>query len=215
MSGSWATLEEPQTMNLRVLLSCLLGLMLAGPVVAAENRFESPTAGVTFNKPGSWVFVSAQAAQENRDKVRLNDTELEARMKTQANFPLAMVTKHPEPYPDINASFQLGFRPLGGFEGKSAVELIQVILTPLKAAYADFEVAEPVLSTTVGGLPAARVGIRYTLKTTDGGAFPTRSDLIVVPRGKFMFFIGMGRKPDDSEAEREQQAILSSLEIQP
>jgi hypothetical protein len=136
-------------------------------------------------------------------------------MKTQANPPLAMVTKHPEPYPDINASFQLGFRPLGGLEGRSAVELMEILLPPLKAAYADFEVVEPISSTTVGGLPAARIGIRYSLKTADGGVFPTRSDLIVVPRGKFMFFIGMGRKPDDSEAAREQQAIVTSLEIQP
>jgi hypothetical protein len=64
-------------MKSHVLLSCLLGLVIAGPICAAENRFDSPTAGVNFTKPESWVFVSAQAAQENREKVRLNDTELE------------------------------------------------------------------------------------------------------------------------------------------
>ena len=197
---------------------CLFGWLMLTVAVTANasgDRFESPTAGVTFVKPTSWVFVSAQTNQDNRDRVRLDDAELERAIKSQANPPLAMVMMHPEPYPDLNPSFQLGFRPLGPFEGKSPDAIIAALLPTIQSAYSDFEIVEPIRTVTVGGLPAARLGIRYTLRTTDGAAFPTRSDLIVVPRGKFMFFIGMGRKPDDLDAARMQQAMLDSVEIQP
>lgn len=197
------------------LLLFVFAALLGTSVSFASDRFESPTAGVSFTKPRTWVFASVQAAQENREKLRLSDSELEQKIKTQATPPLAVVMKHPEPYPDLNPSFQLGLRPLGALEGRSATQLLELIVPTLKAAFSDFEIVAPIAAATVGGLPAARVGIRYTLETTDGGAFPTRSDMIVVPRGKFMFFLGMGRKPDDDVAEKEQSEILESLSIQP
>jgi hypothetical protein len=182
--------------------------------VADSNRFENPTAGIAFAKPDSWLFASMQSTLENRDKVRLDDAALEQQMKAQANPPLAVVSKHPEPYPDINASFQVGLRPLGTLEGKSATELLEVILPTLEKAYSDFRIVAPVAETQVGGLPAARISIHYTLKTTDGGAYPSWSDMVVVPRGKFMFFIGMGRKQGDLEATAELEQMLKSVEIQ-
>jgi hypothetical protein len=182
--------------------------------VADSSRFENPTAGIAFSKPESWVFASMQATLENRDKVRLDDAELERQVKTQANPPLAVVWKHPEPYPDVNPSFQVGLRPLGTLEGKSAKELIDIVLPMMAKMQADFQIVKPIAETTVGGLPAARAGFHYTLKTTDGGAYPAWSDIVVVPRGKFMFFIGMGRKQGDEAATAELEQILSSIEIQ-
>ncbi len=199
-------------MRLRVVIGVAAGLCLAS-LSLAQHRFDSPTAGFALTKPANWVFASVQAAQANRDSVRLSDAELEARMKTQANPPLVMITRHPEPYPDLNPSVQVGLRPLGQLEGKSASDLLTMMLPTLEKAYADFKIVTPVQPSTLGGHPAARLGISYTLKTTGGDSFPTRSDLVVVPRGRFMFFIGMGRKPGDSEADADIDAILKSVEI--
>ena len=195
----------------------VLAILLPGVSCLASDadRFESQTAGFSFQKPSSWVFATVDAAQENRERIRLNDAELEAQLKSRATPALVMVTRHPEPYPDLNPSFQAGLRPLGDLEGKSARELIELILPGLQQAFADFRVVDPVRELVVGGLPAAGVVIEYTLKTADGGAFPTRSESYVVPRGKFMFFIGMGRNPTDAVAAQEQAAMLASIEIQP
>jgi len=196
------------------LSAALLSLGISCLAVADPNRFENPTAGIAFSKPESWQFVSMQATLENRDKVRLDDAELERQVKTQANPPLAVVWKHPEPYPDVNPSFQVGLRPLGTLEGKSARELIDIVLPTMAKMQADFQLVEPAAEITVGGLPAARASFHYTLKTTDGGAYPAWSDMVVVPRGKFMFFIGMGRKQGDEVATAELEQMLESIEIQ-
>ena len=192
----------------------LLLLGVSFMAVADSNRFDSPTAGIAFSKPESWQFASMQSTLENRDKVRLDDAELERQVKTQANPPLAVVWKHPEPYPDINPSFQIGLRPLGTLEGKSAKDLIDIVLPAMAKMQADFRLVEPPAETVVGGLPAARASFHYTLKITDGGAYPTWSDVVVVPRGKFMFFIGMGRKQGDEAATAELEQMLESIEIQ-
>lgn len=194
-------------------LVMLLGI--SGVAAADSNRFESPTAGIAFTKPESWLFVSMQSTLENRDKVRLDDAELDKQMKSQANPPIAVVMKHAEPYPDINPSFQVGLRPLGTLQDRSAKELVEVALAGMSKMYADFKVVSPATETEVSGLPAARASIYYTLKTTDGGAYPTWSDMVVVPRGRFMFFIGMGRKQGDNLATAELEDTLTSVEILP
>ena len=181
----------------------------------AQDRFESQTAGFAFAKAEAWVFASVQQTQANREQVRLNDAEIERRLRTQAALPLAAVTRYPEPHPDLNASFQVSLRPLGALASTPPVELIDILLPSLGRAFEDFRVVSPATSTTVGGLPAARAGFQYTLKTGGGQEFPTRSEIIVVPRGAFMFLIGMGRKPDDREAEAAQEQMLASIQIQP
>lgn len=203
------------TLPVRFSVAILLFACLSGAALADSNRFESPTAGLAFSKPDSWRFASMQAALENREKIRLDDAELERQLKTQANPPLAVVIKHNEPFPDVNPSFQVGMRPLGTLEGRSAKELVEIVLAGMAKMYADFKVVQAATDTTVGGLPAARASIHYTLKTTEGGAYPTWSDIAVVPRGKFMFFFGMGRKQGDEDATAELTGMLNSVEIQP
>ena len=133
----------------------------------------------------------------------------------QAALPLAAVTRHPEPHPDLNASFQVSLRPLGDFADMSPVELIDMMLPGLATAFEGFQVVAPTRSTTVGGLAAARAGFQYTLNVADGRSFPTHSEIVVVPRGDFMFMIGMGRKRGDAEAAADQESMLASIEIQP
>ena len=75
------------------LTAVLLLLGLSGAAAADANRFESPTAGIAFVKPDSWLFASMQSSLENRERIRLDDAELDKLMKAQANPPLVVVTK--------------------------------------------------------------------------------------------------------------------------
>lgn len=193
---------------------CLLALSLSSVATAASDHFDSPPAGISFDKPSSWVFVSRQPAQERRGNLRLTDAELEQQIKGGVAAPLAVVMAHPEPWPELNPTFQVGLRLLGELEGKSAAEILTFLLPTLELVYPEFHVMDPVSAVSIGGLPAARLGAQYTIKTEAGGAIPTRSEMIIVPRGKLIFFIGTGRSPDDKAAEASLESILSSLKIQ-
>lgn len=194
---------------------------LGGAASAADtppvdaNRFHSPTAGFTALKPAGWRFASMEQVAANRAVARLKDKELEEQVRQRASAPLVVIMKHQEPYEDLNPSAQVVVRPLGQLAGKTAVELLRLVVPSIQRAMADFAFVDPVRETTVGERPAATMKATYTVSNPAGREFKTLSCLWIVPRGAFMFLISMSgpqQGPDVSEAEF--KSILDSIRIE-
>lgn len=182
---------------------------------ANTNRFHSPTAGFAVVKPAAWQFASMEQVATNRAVARLKDKELEAQVRQRASAPLVVMLKHPEPHDDLNPSVQVMVRPLGQLEGRSAIELMRLVVPTIRRAMADFSLVEEIQETTVGQMPAAYMKARYTVANPEGREFKTLSRMWIVPRGSFMFMIsasGPQEGPDVSETEF--KAILDSIQIE-
>jgi hypothetical protein len=166
-------------------------------------------------RPAGWHTASLQDVQATRERVRLSDRDLQVALAKYATAPLFVFTKHAEPYPGLNPSIQITLRPLGDLAGSAPVPLLKIAIVQIQKAFPDFEYVTPVRSAQVSALPAAYAKARYTLKTSDGQAFKVLGRLWVVPRGAFMFIIGMSGPqtgPDLSEAEFAE--ALASLQIE-
>lgn len=197
---------------------CIVVALVGMAVLAAEtpDRLENPTAGIVVVKPTGWHVGTIQQVEANRAKVRMNDEELQKAIAQSASAPLFVFTRHAEPYDSLNPSIQVALRPLGPLVGRSAVEIMQVAVEPLRKAFKDFRLVSEISATTVSGLPAAYMKGAYTLVTQDGREYPTLSRLWIIPRGSFMFFIGMGSPQEGPDvSEDEFTAFMKSLEIQP
>lgn len=208
-------------MNRTALLAGLMLAQVAFAAVAADaaspgnDRFHSPTAGFTVTKPASWHFATLEQVAAHRAAARLEDKELEEQMRQRATAPLVVILKHPEPHDDLNPSVQVTVRPLGQLEGRSAVELMRLVVPTIQRAMADFTFVEQIQDATIGGMPAAFMKATYTVADPEGREFATLSRMWVVPRNAFMFLIsasGPPEGPDVSEAEFE--AILDSMEFE-
>ena len=71
-------------------------------------------------------------------------------------------------------------------------------------AFPDYRQIELVRSTTIGGKAAAYMKAAYTLPTASGRTYPVIARTCLVPRGGFMFLIGMSgttEGPDQPDAE--------------
>ncbi len=186
------------------------------PAPSADDTYYSVTAGFSMTKPSAWNFASAERVAENRAQVRLNDERLAEMMRNNANAPLVVAMKHQEPYPDLNPSAQVMIRPLGQLKDVPPTKVMELAMSQVQQAMADFTYVEPIQQTTVSGLPAARMVAQYTVETTEGVAFATTSRMWIVPRGAFMFMISMSgpqEGPDVCEADFER--ILASIKIDP
>lgn len=180
-----------------------------------SNRFSNATVGFSVTKPAEWQFVTADQHRENISRTRLNDEQMQEAMQKYATVPLVVMMKYPEPYDDLNPSFKANIKPLGNLSADDPVALINMITAPMAKVFKDFKIAEPPSETTVSGLKAAHMRINYSLQTSDGGEFPTASDLWIVPRGKFFFILGAGTRQDEKTGGRDEiQKILSSIVIE-
>jgi hypothetical protein len=178
------------------------------------RSFSDESVGFAMDIPRGWAIASRQTVEENRARIRLDDSELEAALKNRASAPLLAVMKFPDPHPTLNPAIQVILRPLDDFQGMPPTKILAVVTQQMRTMLSDLEFLQGPIAVEVSGLDAAHLRANYVLKTSDGGAFPVTARTWIVPRGTMMFVIGMSgpqEGPDLSEAEF--QAAFESILI--
>ncbi len=170
-------------MKIRGIVSVFLWLVLSHLSAADENEYSNPTLGITIIKPEAWHFATAAEVSENLEHVELNDEGFEAFMKKQATAPTVALTRFDDPYDDLNPTIKVNIRSLGKFSPDDPVRILEFISKPQSKVFADFKFATEPKEVELAGMKAAYMCFDYTLKTPDGWAFPTRSELWIVPHG--------------------------------
>jgi hypothetical protein len=196
----------------RCLVATFLLLWVAG--VNAQERFTNQTAGISLVPPPGWQVVSMQDVIENRGKVRLPDSQLQAGIQ-RATAPLFVFAKYSEPFTGINPTVQIVLRPKPASLGNSPTGILQATISTLKRAFPDYRQVEPVRSATVGGKAAAYMKAAYSLPTASGRTYPVMARTWMVPRGGFMFLIGMsGATEGPDVADAEFSRVLDTIVIE-
>lgn len=198
------------------LMALVIALATLGTAAFAdENLFTSPTAGFELTKPPSWVYMSADQNADNLRRTDHNDPELKAALMKYATAPMVVITKHPEPFDDLNPSFKVNMRPLGQFAGASPETILSAMLPPMKRMFSDLTIVQEPVAMSVGGLPGAHARFNYTLRA-GGVSYPATSELWVVPRGDFFFLMGAGWREDEATGSRSEiSSIVESIRITP
>lgn len=195
-----------------LVLAAFLPVGLA-PAVGAQERVSSATAGISLVRPAGWHVMTMPQVMSNRSEVRVPDAELQAGLQ-RATAPLFVFSKYPEPFPRLNPTVQVVLRPRPASLPTSATALLRIATETLRKAFPDFAFVEPIRDTRVSGLPAAYMKATYTLRTSDQ-AHRVLSRTWLVPRGSFMFLIGMsGTTTGEDVSEAEFTAALNSILIE-
>jgi hypothetical protein len=150
----------------------------------------------------------------NRFKLRLPDAQLEAGLQ-RATAPLFAFSRYQEPHATLNPTVQVVLRPRPASLPESATPLLRVAVVTLQKAFPDFAFVEPIQDVEVGGMRAAYMKATYTLTTASKRELRVLSRTWLVPRGSFMFLIGMSGATDgDDVCEAEFAAALKSITIE-
>ena len=199
----------------RIIWSAFFLAVFLCPVFAEDGQqFENATAGISVVRPAGWHTASLQEVEANRERVRIPDEELQEAIRKYATAPLFVFTKHTEPHDNLNPSIQVILRPLGPLAGLSPTKIMEVAMTPLQQTLADFAFVKEIHETSVSGMPAAHMKATYTLTMAEGGEFRALARTWIVPRGSFMFLIGMsGPEQGPHVSEEEFADVIQSVEI--
>ncbi len=180
------------------------------------ETFYSRATGFTITKPAGWTHVVTESQGESEGQIRFTGKDLDQIVREQANAPLVFMTKHPEPYDDINPGVQVMIRHLGTLSTASPTDILRSTVARFPATFENFAFVEEVQETQVNGWKAAYTKIQYTITGKDGRRFPTLTRFWMIPRGKYMFTIGMSGAQEGPElSEEDFQRVLNSIRIGP
>jgi hypothetical protein len=194
------------------LVLCTFGQTAIG---TENNDYTNPTAGFRITKPSSWTYLSMETITSNRENIRLKDEELRAAIRERATAPLVVMAKHQEPYDDLNPTIQVVLRPLGSLQGKPTTEIMEAAVRPMQNAFHDFKFIRDIHETEVSGLKASHMRASYTISNKEGRDFRVVSRMWMVPRGTFIFLIGMSGPESGSDvSEDEFGRVLKSIKIE-
>jgi hypothetical protein len=213
---------------MKLILPALLLVLVLAPVAAPQdsprdsvalppdsaqvNVFRSEMAGIEIAKPASWHFANLQSVMENRASVKMKDEDFQKQLAQLATAPLVAATKYEEPYEALNPSFQIIVRPAATLEGKSGLEIMHLVEPGLRNNFSDFKVIEAARECVVSGRPAGRLSASYTVASQDGRTFPTRTTLVMIPRGKVLYQIGFSGPAEGPDMlTKEIEEILGSI----
>ena len=199
----------------RIILAAVLAAMGAATVLAANaDKFESVALGFTIVKPSAWRFATDGPGVTDRKRAELSEAEFQALVEKYADAPLVAMTKHPEPYEDLNPSLRVNVRPIGNLRGVAPTQALQPVIQQLSQRYEDFDVEDGPTATTLGGHEAGYVRLRYAAQLPDGRDVPVASELWIVPGGDLVFLIGAGTRLDETTGSRKEiAAILATVRI--
>ncbi len=199
-------------------LSVLFGLCNAALAkqgnAGSDNRFSNRTIGISLTKPGNWHFLSIARHYENLKNTRLGSEQFKNMVLKHASAPLVVLTRHREPFNDLNPSLKISFKPLGRLKGIDPKRILFAFATNFRRIFKDFRLVQKPKNTTLSGLRAAYMRVDYTARTRSGLSFPTSSEMWIVPRGDYFFLLGAGTRQDEKTGSRaEIRKIIRSIRI--
>lgn len=205
---------------MRIRTPFLAVLVAVAPISGSAdegNRYSNKDVGLAVEKPQAWHFLSVQSIVENRQRVRLKDEELAEVIRQRARQPVVVIAKYKDPalQPDVTPTAQITLSPAGALKGAPPERVLEAMLQPIQRGLADFQFVKPVHATAVAGLAAAHAVADYRVANEEGLSFPVRGRLWVVPRGAFVFLIGMSGPQQGADVSEEEFAgILKSILIE-
>lgn len=187
----------------------------ARPVAAPApgEHIAIPTLGLSVVRPQAWTTITAEENVRNLRSVQMDDAELQELAARYAATPIVAFAKHKEPYGDLNPSFKINVRPIGGFAGRGADDILLAAIPTMQRMFGDLKIEHAPTQTTVAGRAASYARLSYTMRA-GGNQFPTVSEIWIVPRGSIFFMIGAGTRADEKTGSRaEVRAIVDSIRI--
>jgi hypothetical protein len=193
----------------------VLGMFGRLAIGSEKNEYTNPTVGFKVTKPSTWNYISAETITTNRENIRLKDEDLRAAIRERATPPLVAMTKYKEPYDDLNPTISIVFRPAGSLQGKPATEIMSAVVRTMQNALHDFKFIREIHETEISGLKASHMRATYRISNKEGRDFSVVSRMWMVPRGAFIFLIGMsGPRSGQDVSEAEFDQVLQSIKIE-
>lgn len=176
-----------------------------------EAHFRSEVVGIELTKPHGWHIQSLEELARDGSLPGLDDATLR---KLRERLPIAplVATRYPESYDSLNPTFEFVAWPLDPMQGSKAPEFLNLLLRSLASMFGEFILIEDISELQVDGVRGSKATAEYVFEAEDGTAYPIRSTIVVVRKGRFVYQFTFSGAPSGPDAfSGEVESVLSSV----
>ncbi len=164
-----------------------------------EELLRDSYKGFSIEIPSGWVVLNQGEVLENRNTVQLMEKDIQEKVNSEQFQTLVIIAQHHEPYEGLNATIKVVYRKLGEFRQSSPTEILRLATAIIRLAVQDYDLKEPVRSTTISGFNASHLRVNYTIAGNKGKTHDVDSSFYVIPRGDYMFVVRTMNLSADSD----------------
>jgi hypothetical protein len=199
----------------RITLVLLLIFFFSTLCHAAEaETFRNPCAGISITKPAEWYYMSIDQNYENLKKSKMKNEELKNMSLKMADVPMVIITKYQQPYNNLNPTLKIDAKPAGDFKGTDPKKMLSGLISSMNDIFNGYKIIKGPSNAKVDGLAGAYVRFNTIMEFEGGQAYPSCSEVWLIPRGEHIFMFSANTRQDESNCTRDEiRKIIDTIKI--
>lgn len=190
-------------------------LLSSNALAGNSDDFENKMFGFKMSKPSDWHFLTAKEHYEGLKRINLEDKKFQEILAKKSSAPMVVITKHQEPFDDLNPSFKVSVKPIGRLINSNALKTIEAMTPIFEKMFTNFKIQQKPTKIKIFGLEASYTRFNYSVSIPDGRTFPATSEIWIIPKENYFFMIGVGFRQDEKTGSYDEiKSILDTIVIQ-
>jgi len=181
---------------------------------AEADTFRNPCAGISITKPAEWYYIGIDQNYENLKKSKMKNEELKKMSLKIAYVPMLIITKYKEPYNNLNPTLKIDAKPSGDFKGTDPKKMLSGLISSMNDIFNGYKIAKGPVETKIDDLAGAYVRFNTIMELEGGQAYPSCSEIWLIPRGDHIFIFSANTRQDEKNCTREEiRKIIGTIKI--
>ncbi|PLX97242.1 MAG: hypothetical protein C0622_13555 [Desulfuromonas sp.] len=185
-------------------------LFVTSSIAENEQRYVHFGLGFSIVKPANWSFALPEMNLVAIDKEFLNDEELQNYLDNYTKDSFFSILQEQISDTEYAASIRARVKKYKSYKGRSAVEILEAMAKYFPESFNKYKLLQPPREVELSGFKSAHILFEYTVDLENNSFITLKSDVWIVPSGKYFFIIDAGTNHDDQSGKREE--ILNILE---
>ena len=195
-----------------VLLSALFILLCRSH---AQDVFESKQFGIKMSKPQSWIAATNTDLQNNLDKIKFNDEELQKVLNSNKGiFTLSTYYKYKiDSVAGLIPTIKVTIRANPTTNMSDFKQVMAASTDRVKTVVKNFEFIENFKEVDVSGFPSLYYNCRYSLTLANGDNMKVRNRYYMIPKGAYFISISLMDNETNEDCSKVLDKFVRSLQL--
>ena len=202
-------------LTLKFLCLLLSALFILHSKTHAQDLFESKQFGIKMSKPQNWIGATNTDLQNNLDKVKFTDDELQKILNSNKGI-LTLSTYYKYKIDSVAGlipTIKVTIRANPTTTMADFKQVMEASTDRVKTVVKNFEFIENFKEVNVSGFPSLYYNCRYSLTLANGDNMKVRNRYYMIPKGAYFISISLMDNETKEDCTQVLDKFIKSLQL--